>query len=394
MKTTDALVRSLLLFFVAALAATSASAASLIGKVTEVHEGDLVTIMSLNKPVRIKLMGVDAPDADQPHFETARQHLSDLAYGKMVLVEYSGLVQSRYILGKMFVDQQDIGAQMIRDGVAWYDASGATRLTQQEREMYEAIEKLARGEHRGLWQDPSPTSPWAFRENLALKAKMAAPPPPKVKEDSAPKPPPSLTNDDLMLAVGGRGGSIRALDLVGEDSSDWKTLSPEGYSFKVRVPATSMERGIEMPSGTDKNIDYNVAIGNLNGTTYLVAYGRGPLLGRSPSGLLDELAGGFTNRMNEGLMHSGAKVSFNVVKDKDVALAGMTGMEYRLTTGQHKGILRVFTKANKGELRILMLGAINVQESDPQVGAFFRSLEFTKPKVEVAKKKVEGEETP
>ena len=392
MKTTDMLVRSVLLFFVAALAVTSASAASLIGKVTEVHEGDLVTIMSLNKPVRIKLMGADAPDIDQPHFDTARQHLSDLVLNKLVVVEYSGLVQSRYILGKMFVGEQDIGAQMIRDGVAWYDASGATRLTAQERETYEVIEKLARSERRGLWQEASPMAPWAYRDSLALKAKMAVIPEPEAKKES-PKPPSSLTNDDLMLAVGGRGGSVRALDLAGEDSADWKTLSPSGYSFSIRVPATAMERGVTLPASIGKDIEYNVALGNYNRTTYMVAWGRGPQNGRSASSLLDEIAGGFTNRMNEGLTQTGAKVSFNVLRDKDLAAAGMNGAEYRLSTGQHSGILRVFTKGNKSELRILMVGAINVQEGDPQVSAFFRSLDVTKVEA-TAKKKVEGEEAP
>ena len=54
------------------------NAASLFGKVIEVNSGDVITIFNLNRPVRVKLLGVDAPEMDQAFGDVAKKHLSDL----------------------------------------------------------------------------------------------------------------------------------------------------------------------------------------------------------------------------------------------------------------------------------------------------------------------------
>ena len=46
-------------------------AASLFGKVIEVNDGDLITIFNLNRPVKVRLLGVDAPETGQPFAEVA-----------------------------------------------------------------------------------------------------------------------------------------------------------------------------------------------------------------------------------------------------------------------------------------------------------------------------------
>ena len=66
-------------------------AASLYGKVIEVNSGDVITIFNLNRPVRVKLLGVDAPEMDQAFGDVAKKHLSDLVFDKAVLVHYSGI---------------------------------------------------------------------------------------------------------------------------------------------------------------------------------------------------------------------------------------------------------------------------------------------------------------
>ena len=73
---------------------TSAAAvrgASLFGKVIEVNSGDVITISNLNRPVRVRLLGVDAPEMDQAFGDVAKKHLADLIYDKSVLVEYAGI---------------------------------------------------------------------------------------------------------------------------------------------------------------------------------------------------------------------------------------------------------------------------------------------------------------
>ena len=45
------------------LPAAAVKAASLFGKVIEVNSGDVITISNLNRPVRVRLLGVDAPES-------------------------------------------------------------------------------------------------------------------------------------------------------------------------------------------------------------------------------------------------------------------------------------------------------------------------------------------
>lgn len=181
-------------------AASSASAAVLFGTVTEIADGNTVTILCLKRPLNIGLEAVDAPEKDQPYGDVAKQHLSDLIAGKYVSVEYTGLGSNALIIGKITCDEMDVGAQMLRDGVAWYDKNNNTRLTEDERKIYAASEAAARKEHRGLWQDSSPTPPWEFRLAAESRAHTTSQLPLPVPQsffnvDSRP----SFNSDDLIL---------------------------------------------------------------------------------------------------------------------------------------------------------------------------------------------------
>src|SRR4026209_413363 len=75
----------------ASVAAATVNAASLYGKVIDFNSGDVITISNLNRPVRVKLLGVDAPEMSQAFGDVAKKHLADLILDKSVLVEYSGI---------------------------------------------------------------------------------------------------------------------------------------------------------------------------------------------------------------------------------------------------------------------------------------------------------------
>ncbi len=111
-------------------------AGSLYGKVIEVSAGDTITVFNLNRPVRVRLMGIDAPEKNQSFGDVAKQHLTDLVYDKFVSVEYSGLSPDGSLVGRVLLKDIDVGAQMIRDGVAWYDPDYKSRLTETELELY------------------------------------------------------------------------------------------------------------------------------------------------------------------------------------------------------------------------------------------------------------------
>src|SRR5215212_2461570 len=162
-------------------------ASSLFGRVIEVNSGDVITVSNLNRPVRIKLLGVDAPEMGQTFGDVAKKHLSALVYDKSVVVEYSGISADGSVAGRVLLNGTDIGAQMIRDGAAWFDPNNLSRLSATDREVYQQSEQAARSERRGLWEAENPMAPWEFIrarsvENNPVPRLNASVPPKLVRE--------------------------------------------------------------------------------------------------------------------------------------------------------------------------------------------------------------------
>src|ERR1043166_3594080 len=84
----------------------SADAASLFGKVVDVASGDVITIYNLNRPVRVKLMGVAAPEMNQAFGDVAKKHLADLVFEKSVLVEYAGIAPDSSLTGRVLLNDR------------------------------------------------------------------------------------------------------------------------------------------------------------------------------------------------------------------------------------------------------------------------------------------------
>src|ERR1044072_1199915 len=128
------------------LSGVTVKAASLYGKVIAVNSGDVFTITNLSRPVRVKLLGVAAPEMNQAFGDVAKQHLSDLVFDKSVVINYSGISADHTITGRVLLNDADIGAQMIRDGAAWFDPNTSDGLAATDRDVYQQSELAARNE--------------------------------------------------------------------------------------------------------------------------------------------------------------------------------------------------------------------------------------------------------
>ena len=233
-------VLGLLLFL-----STSVEASTLSGRVIEVNDGDVITVFNLNRPVRIKLLAVDAPEAGQAFGDVARNHLSELVHDKSVLVEYWGIAADGSLVGRVMLDKTDIGAQMIRDGAAWFDGGNQGRLSDADRDVYQQSEQAARSERRGLWQAQDPIAPWEFakaqaRRSIPTASSSAVLPVTKAK---ATRPPSELTNLTLMGSSPSSPSSA-AYDAdsawaVSSGPKNWPPLSPMLPSLPTTLPSTS-----------------------------------------------------------------------------------------------------------------------------------------------------------
>src|ERR1041385_1965185 len=142
--------------------AAAASAATLQAKVIEVRSGNTIIVHNINRPVSVRLKETEPPEVGQPFNDSARDHLKALILDKPVTVEFTHFTDT-YLDARVFFNNVDIGSQMLRDGVAWYDHALDYELTQADRDLYAQCETAARAEKRGLWQDAAALAPWEYR---------------------------------------------------------------------------------------------------------------------------------------------------------------------------------------------------------------------------------------
>jgi micrococcal nuclease len=120
------------------------AAAAIAGAVTRVRDGD--TIVVGRTPVR--LQGVAAPELRQPLGADARRYLRDLAEGRRVECEPDGTRSYDRIVAVCRLDGEDIGALLIRRGLA-------RDCARYSKGRYAALEAAAGAPIRRLYELPS-----------------------------------------------------------------------------------------------------------------------------------------------------------------------------------------------------------------------------------------------
>jgi micrococcal nuclease len=141
----------------AAAAKAPAIKATREGKVIGVTDGDTVTVLVEKKPVKVRLEGIDAPEAKQAYGAKAKRHLSALAFGKECSVQATGRDRYGRVLGYLLVAGEDVNERMVAEGFAWHFQK------YNDEPRFTAAEASAREAGAGLWGDESPIAPWEWR---------------------------------------------------------------------------------------------------------------------------------------------------------------------------------------------------------------------------------------
>jgi endonuclease YncB( thermonuclease family) len=87
-----------------------------------------------------------------------------MVFGKDVTIVYEKIDQYGRLVGKILLDGKDINLEQVKAGMAWHYKEYQREQTPEDRELYAAAEVEARRARRGLWQDPEPVEPSAFRQ--------------------------------------------------------------------------------------------------------------------------------------------------------------------------------------------------------------------------------------
>lgn len=129
------------------------------GRVVHVADGDTVTLLVDDRQVKIRLVGIDAPERRQPFGTVAGDRLKELVHGKFVVVQPCGLDRYGRTLGVVWVDGFDVNEVMISEGLAW-------RYRDDRRYSHEAAKRAG----VGLWSDRNSVPPWEWRKQRTVNA--------------------------------------------------------------------------------------------------------------------------------------------------------------------------------------------------------------------------------
>ncbi|HEY6232839.1 MAG TPA: thermonuclease family protein [Pyrinomonadaceae bacterium] len=377
------LLRILFLLALPLAVFSSGSAASLQGQVTEVIDGQSFTLVSQKLPVKIRLIAIAAPAGEQAFADIARQHLADLILKKFVVIRYSAL-QGEFLLGQVLLGDMDVGAQMIRDGVAWYNHKDERLLSDAEQKIYGQSQEAARNERRGLWQDESPSAPWDFEKARVARATLAASPVlpptlPRSKPVANKAKPRGLANEDLM---GGmiQPGSIAGRPDVKPISSNgspgrWLVYQPADRHFSILAPSDALEISYRVIDESGQTNDLHSVAGQSNGNVYFIVWTKGPNGNSTDASTANEVADGLVTGFNRSVERSGGFI-VTATPGRILRVGEYVGRRYVLTAGQNSGEVRVLSKQIGDNREVFMLCVLNGASSETSGAEFLNSFKI------------------
>ena len=153
-------------------ATTPVSAAgtyTLSGRIVDVADGDTLGLLVGQKRHRVRLASIDAPETThgskqpgQPFAQAARKTLADLVAGQTATLRcYEQDRYGRDICDVPLSDGRTANRVMVESGMAWANMQGGGKYVRDS--SLPGLERKAREQHLGLWQQSGAIAPWDWR---------------------------------------------------------------------------------------------------------------------------------------------------------------------------------------------------------------------------------------
>jgi len=151
-------------FFLLSLAIVLSGAGNVFaweGTVVRVLDGDSLLVKKEGRIYEIRLYGIDTPEFRQPYSNKAKKLTRRLTDGQTVTVEKMDIDRYKRIVALMYSRGKLVNRELVAAGLAWFYPRYC--LEQPLCRELQALEKKARTERRGLWQDAAPIAPWEWK---------------------------------------------------------------------------------------------------------------------------------------------------------------------------------------------------------------------------------------
>ncbi len=137
---------------------------TLTGVVSNVHDGDTVTVVVDGKNNSIRLDSIDAPELTQPYGVDSRDDLAARVLNQSVTVAYTKRDQYDRIVGAIFGSGCEyFNLYQVAAGNAWFYKAYQCEISAELRGQFAAAQNNASANQLGLWALASPEAPWFYR---------------------------------------------------------------------------------------------------------------------------------------------------------------------------------------------------------------------------------------
>ncbi|MFZ5980965.1 MAG: thermonuclease family protein [Candidatus Zixiibacteriota bacterium] len=118
--------------------------------VAKIIDGDTVELRGGD---RLRLLGIDTPEKDEPYYETARQFLEKIALGRPARVEYAGRKRDNYgrLLGYLYIDSVFVNRQILENGLGYLYLFKDNDPNSPEIKELLTAQREALKNHTGIW---------------------------------------------------------------------------------------------------------------------------------------------------------------------------------------------------------------------------------------------------
>jgi micrococcal nuclease len=128
------------------------------GRVVGITDGDTLTVLIDQRPIKIRIAQIDAPESGQPFGKAAKQTLSDLCFNKAATIALGNLDIYKRTVSDVVCGGVDVGSHMVSSGHAW-----AFDRYVKNKNLF-VYQQSAKQMQLGLWQDANPIPPWIWRK--------------------------------------------------------------------------------------------------------------------------------------------------------------------------------------------------------------------------------------
>lgn len=159
----------LLLLISSLFAAEAVQAGVFNAKVIAVLDGDTLLVSRGDKPVKLRLAEIDAPEKAQPYGTASQKSLADMVMGKQVQVETRAVDDYGRIVASVSMAGLNVNHEQLRRGMAWeYSRFHSSRELM-------ALQREAQLAKRGLWAGDDIVEPSKWRKQHPSTSFAASP---------------------------------------------------------------------------------------------------------------------------------------------------------------------------------------------------------------------------